>query len=380
MPFKEVSKMSLKREFTALASQPGANMSELCRRFKVSRPTGYKWLKRFILEGESGLDERSRRPRSSPREISDGMQELILEVRNERPKWGARKIKRYLENNGKRGLPSPSTITEILRRNEKLDVGGASREYRRFEREAPMELLHMDFKGHFQTACGRCHPLTVLDDHSRYLLELGACPDEKSGTVQARLTEVFRRYGLPHSIITDNGSPWVAPLTPDKMTKLGLWLIRLGIVLKRTGPYHPQTNGKVERLHRTLKAEVIQARQFRTFAECQSSFDSWRTEYNCIRPHEGIGMSTPSERFRISDIPFPEIMPEIEYSPDDKIRKVSKAGTIGFEGMHWRVGKALRGCPVAVREVGCGVYNVVYVRQIVLHINFRDAPLGGIHD
>jgi len=380
MPFKEVSKMSLKKEFTALASQAHANISEICRRFGVSRPTGYKWLNRFITEGEAGLEERSRRPHISPGKVDDATEDLILMIRDERPTWGARKIKRYLENRGERGLPSPSTITEILKRNDRLEAGGVAKKWKRFERKAPMELLQMDFKGHFKTAGGRCHPLTVLDDHSRYLLELGACPDEKSGTVKARLIEMFRRHGLPYSIITDNGSPWVAPLTPDKMTRLGLWLIRLGIVLKRTGAYHPQTNGKVERLHRTLKAEVIQARQFRNFSECQSSFDNWREDYNCTRPHEAIGMTTPSERFRISDIPFPETLPEIEYSPDDLTRKVSKGGTIGFAGKRWRVGKALKGCPVAVREVGNGLFNVVYVRQVVLHINLRDAPLGGIHD
>lgn len=194
--------------------------------------------------------------------------------------------------------------------------------------------------------------------------------------MKARLKQVFRRYGLPMAIITDNGSPWVAPLTPDKITTLGMWLIRLGIVLKRTGAYHPQTNGKVERLHRTLKAEVIQARQFRTLSECQVSFDEWREDYNCNRPHQGIGMATPSERFRVSDIAFPETMPRIEYSPGDMIRKVSTGGTIKFMGKCWRVGKGLSGSPVAVRQIEDGIFNVVFVRQILLRINLRDAPSG----
>ncbi len=374
MPFKEASKMAPKKEFVILASQPQANVSVLCQRFGVSRQTGYKWLNRFDCYGEAGLEERSRRPKFSPRKVDAATEELILMIRDERPTWGGRKIKRYLENLGENGLPSPSTITEILRRNDRLDAEGVAKKWKRFEREAPMEMLQMDFKGHFKTACGRCHPLTVLDDHSRYLLELGACGNEKGVAVKARLKEMFRRYGLPHAIITDNGSPWVAPLTPDRITKLGMWLIRLGIVLKRTGAYHPQTNGKVERLHRTLKAEVIQARQFRTLSECQISFDEWREDYNFRRPHEAIGMSTPSERFRISDIAFPETMPVIEYSPGDRIRNVSSSGTISFKGKRWRVGKGLKGSPVALREVGDGIYDVVYVRQILLQINLCDSP------
>jgi len=376
MPFKEVSKMSQKKEFTYLASRPMANMSEMCRRYGISRTTGYKWLMRYLSDGEAGLEERSRRPHDSPGKVDVATEELILMIRDERPSWGARKIRRFLENHGENGLPAPSTITEILRRNSRLGERGGAKKWNRFEREKPMELLQMDFKGHFKTAGGRCHPLTVLDDHSRYLLELGACPNEKRDTVKGRLTEVFRRYGLPYSIITDNGSPWVAPLTPDKMTKLGMWLIRLGIVLKRTGAYHPQTNGKVERLHRTLKAEVIQARQFGSLTDCQRVFDDWRDDYNFFRPHEAIGLETPSERFRISDVAFPETLPEIEYSPGDMIRKVGGNGVISFKGRHYRVGKALRKCPVALRAAGDGVFDVVYVRQTILRIYLRDAPSG----
>ena len=375
MPFKEVSKMSPKKEFVILASQQQANMSELCRRFEVSRPTGYKWLKRFDLYGEPGLEERSRRPKYSPRKVDAATEDLILLIRDERPTWSGRKIKKHLENLGEKGLPSPSTITEILRRNGRLDAKYIVNNWKRFEKDTPMEMLQMDFKGHFETAHGRCHPLTLLDDHSRYLLELGACSNEKGDTVKALLIEVFRRYGLPYSIITDNGPPWGAGQS-KRITKFGMWLIRLGIVLKRTGAYHPQTNGKIERMHRTLKADVIQARQFRSFPECQRAFDEWREDYNCVRPHEGIGMLTPSDRFRISDVAYPEKLPEIEYGPDDEIRKVQNGGLVHFRGKTYRVGKALQGQPVAVRAAEDGVYDVYFVRQNLLRINLRDAPSG----
>jgi len=376
MPFEEVGKMSPKKEFVILASQPQANLSEFCRRFKVSRPTGYKWLNRFAREGEPGLEERSRRPKRSPRRTDAVIEDLVLLIRDERPTWGARKIKRFLEKNGESQLPSPSTITEILRRNGRLDAEGVAKKWKRFECDNPMGLLQMDFKGHFKTKSGRCHPLTVLDDHSRYLLDVGACGNEMGDTVKGRLKAAFRRYGLPRAIITDNGPPWGMAGYTKSLTNLALWLIRLGIELKRSGVRHPQTMGKIERMHRTLKAEVIQARQFGSLADCQWAFDKWREDYNFVRPHEGIGMSTPSERFRVSDIAFPERIPEIKYSPGDMIRKVSNIGQICFKGRRWRVGKGLKGFPVAVREVEDGIFNVVYVRQILLRINF--CPLGGI--
>jgi transposase InsO family protein len=376
MPFEEAGNMSPKKEFVILATQPEANVSQLCQRFGVSRTTGYKWLGRFVREGESGLENRSRRPRHSPRKVDAATEELVLLIRDERPTWGARKIKRFLEDQGEDGLPSPSTITEILRRNNRLDAEGVAKKWKRFECDEPMGLLQMDFKGHFKTKFGRCHPLTVLDDHSRYILEIGACTNELGDTVKGLLKEVFRRYGLPRAIITDNGMPWGMAGYPKSITGLALWLIRLGIELKRSGVRHPQTMGKLERMHRTLKAEVIQARQFGSIAECQRAFDEWREDYNFKRPHEAIDFLTPSERFRVSDIAFPERMPQIEYSPDDMIRKVSNNGQIHFNGRRWRVGKGMKGFPVAVREVEDDIFNVVFVRQIVLRINLRDAPMG----
>jgi transposase InsO family protein len=374
MPFEEGIRMSPKKEFVVLALQPGANVGELCKRFGVSRRTGYKWLRRFESQGETGLEERSRRPVNSPKRTDGSTEELLLMIRDERPSWGARKIKHYLEGLGESELPSPSTITAIFRRNGRMEARPEGKMWKRFECDRPMGLLQMDFKGDFKTRSGQCHPLTVLDDHSRYLLELRACGNEKGATVKGRLTEVFRRYGLPGAIITDNGPPWGTAGFPLALTDLSLWLIRLGIELKRSRAHHPQTMGKIERMHRTLKAEVIQARQFRTLLDCQRSFDEWRDDYNFTRPHEAIGMATPAQRFSISDVAFPETMPEIEYAPGDKIRKVSNIGQICFLGQRWRVGKALRGRPVAVREVGDGIFDVIYVRQVLLRINDRDAP------
>src|SRR5690348_1277027 len=197
MPFREISILGEREEFCRLASAPGANVSELCRRFGVSRDRGYVWLGRYREAGRAGLGDRSRRPHASPSRSGPETEAKILAVRAQHPCWGGRKIARVLKNAGEAEPPAASTITEILRRHGKLDGPGAgqARALARFEQPAPNELWQMDFKGHVALASGRCHPLTVIDDHSRYAVALEACANEQTQTVQARLSRAFRRYG-----------------------------------------------------------------------------------------------------------------------------------------------------------------------------------------
>ena len=207
--------MDLRLEFVMLAEQPGANVSALCRRFGISRKTGYKWLSR-ARSGPMDLSDLSRRPRSSPRRTPKGMEASVLAVRSDHPCWGGRKIARRLADLGETDVPAPSTVTAILRRHGvALGQAGTPAAFQRFERLRPNELWQMDFKGHFALAQGRCHPLTVLDDCSRFNLCLAACGNEQGETVQGHLRAAFRRYGLPEWIIVDNGSPWGdGPNTP----------------------------------------------------------------------------------------------------------------------------------------------------------------------
>lgn len=210
MPWQEITVMSQRLEFVTLVQKEGANKARLCRRFGISRKTGYKWLHRFQEGGVEALADRSRRPNLSPGHTSHRVENAILRVRDKHAVWGARKIRARLEKLGWSGLPSPSTITAILRRHDRIDDAEAEkhRAWQRFEAEAPNDLWQMDFKGHFAIADGRCHPLTVLDDHSRFAIAIRACGNERGETVQAQLTNVFRGYGLPHRILVDNGSPW----------------------------------------------------------------------------------------------------------------------------------------------------------------------------
>jgi transposase InsO family protein len=215
MPFREVSVMDQRREFVVFASFEGANVRELCRRFGISPTTGYAWLDRYREQGLAGLIEQSRRPKTSPRRTPVAVEAKVLALRDRSNNvWGGRKIRRALADRGAADIPAASTITQILRRHARLTEAGAAQHpgpWLRFERESPNELLQMDFKGHFTMHGGRCHPLTALDDHSRFNLVLAACPDEQGQTVRRHLEEAFRRYGLPLAMLMDGGSPWSDP-------------------------------------------------------------------------------------------------------------------------------------------------------------------------
>ncbi len=374
MPWKETTKMSLEREFVMLASREGANMSVLCRRFEISRKTGYKWLGRFREEGPGGLEERSRRPNSSPNKTPEHLAEVVCEVRREHPAWGGRKIRAVLRREADEGLrtfdmeavPAASTCQAIVKRNGLSRDEEAQRHtpFRRFEKEAPNELWQMDFKGHFPlTGGGRCHTLTVVDDHSRFALCLEACPDEHRETVEERLTGVFRRYGLPRRLLCDNSLPWGVP-TAERCgrklyTRLNVWLFRLGIDVTHGRPYHPQTQGKNECFHRSFEAEALAGRSYQDLPECQQRFDPWRSVYNFERPHEALDLEVPANRYRLSGRclsgrDFPEQLPPLRYGPTDEVRTVAASGTVGFQGERYYVGNAFVGEAVAVRPAESG--------------------------
>lgn len=370
MPWKEMDAMSLRAEFVALAQQAGSNIRELCRRYHISSRTAYKWLRRYEQEGLPGLVDRSRRPKCIPRQTKAEMEAKVLEVRAETG-WGGRKLARLLHNRGYVEVPHPNTITDILRRAGKLDeVECAKHEpLQRFERSQPNELWQMDFKGHFATLNGRCHPLTVLDDHSRFCVGLKACTDETRRTVQGHLQAMFRQYGLPKAILCDNGVPWGSGYPELELSALAVWLIRLGVHPQHGRPAHPQTQGKDERFHRTLNTELLQGRSFSNPLDCQPHFDVWRDRYNLVRPHEALHLDTPAQHYLLSQRLYPEILPPIEYNTGDIVRKVQSRGDVTYHDREYRVGKGLVGQSVVLRPTDAdGVFDVFFctykVRQI----------------
>jgi transposase InsO family protein len=374
MPWKEVTRMSLRLEFVNLAEKEGIPLAEICRRFGISRKIGYKWLERYAMEGIMGLQDRTRRPQNSPRRTPDAMEEAVWAVRQEHNTWGGRKIKARLQTLGWPHVPAASTITEILRRHGCLDLEESQkhRAWNRFEAEAPNRLWQMDFKGHFEAAEGRCHPLTVLDDHSRYALCLQACPDEKGITVRQYLILVFRRYGVPEKILVDNGSPWGSD-GDHPFTLLTVWLMRQGIRVLHSRAYHPQTLGKDERFHRTLWAEVSQYCGGLNLEACQERFAGWREIYNFERPHEALEMATPASRYKPSSRSFQESLPPIEYSLGDKVRKVQQGGKISYRNREYALPKAFYGQYVALRPTAQdGVMDVFFCNQKIMHLDLKN--------
>lgn len=375
MPWPEVSVMDQRREFVSLAMQEGANRRELCRRFKISPDVGYKWLRRAIA-GDGTMADRSRRPHRSPNHCDAAVEVEVVAIRRAHPAWGARKIERCLKRDGL-VAPARSTVHEILRRHGliKPPEHGRSGPCQRFEKEAPNQLWQMDFKGEMPIGWGGpCYPLTVLDDHSRYSVCLGACANQQSRTVQAQLTTTFHRYGLPDAFFVDNGSPW-GDASGARWTRLGVWLLKLGVDVWHSRPYHPQSRGKNERFHRTLKAEVFNMRRFGDLAELQRAFDHWRTVYNLERPHEALGLAVPASRYRPSSRAMPDRLPDVEYDSGQIVRSVSTTKAyVSFKGRFWKVPQAFCGERLAIRPLTAdGQFGIFFGSRQVASIDLTGA-------
>ena len=378
MSWKECDQVSLRREFVKMAALEGANISALCRQFEISRKTGYKWLERYQLEGESGLLDRSRRPQRVRERTSAEMETRVLAVRDRHPAWGGRKIRARLLALGVRSVPAASTITTILHRHGRIAARASAQRvpYGRFERSVPNELWQIDFKGEFKMSNGRyCYPLTLLDDHSRYAIGLFACGNQRRGTVQDHLTTLFRRYGLPQAIFSDNGPPWGSMNSPTRHTRLTAWLMRLDVQVIHGTPYYPQGRGKEERFHRTLKAELLQDRRFDNLSHTQGRFDPWREMYNQERPHEALGLDVPASRYRSSSREYPEQLPSFEYSERFETRQVNGVGQFSFRGCHYKASEAFRAERLGLSPTGDrGVWDVYYCH---FRIGQLDEATGG---
>ncbi|HEV7683956.1 MAG TPA: IS481 family transposase [Pyrinomonadaceae bacterium] len=377
MSWKEVSIMSQRLEFVTLATAENANLRLLCRSFNITPATAYKWLERFQSEGANGLEDRTRRPHHSPARTAAEMEETVTNLRRKHPAWGSRKLRKRLLDLSHAGVPAASTITAILQRHQLLDPQEAAKHqaFVRFERAAPNELWQMDFKGEFKLPQGRCYPLTILDDHSRFAVALQACARNTKTITQEAMIQVFRRYGLPEWITCDNGSPWGSG-GRSYYTALGVWLLRLGIGISHSRPHHPQTQGKDERFHRTLEAEVLRYLRGDSLAQWQRHFDQWRVVYNTERPHEALALAVPGSRYQPSPRRYPEQLPAIEYGPADIVRKVRHYGHIKYQGREYHVGSAFYGLHVALRQTTTdGLFELFFCNHKIGSLDLRDNKL-----
>ncbi|MRG98661.1 integrase core domain-containing protein [Polyangium spumosum] len=365
MPWRESRVVEERMRFIVAVDEDDEPFTELCRRFGISRKTGYKWLERYESLGPAGLEDKPPVARNHPHRLDDELADLFVQVRKDHPTWGPKKLRAFVaDRHPELVVPAASTIGEILKSR------GLIRPRRRRLRvplhmgplsisDGPNSTWGADFKGHF--ALGnrqRCHPLTVSDDYSRYLLACEGMCDPKGEPVRCHFERVFREFGMPERIRTDSGAPF-ASQAPGGLSALSVWWIKLGITPERIEPGRPEQNGRHERMHRTLKAEATQP-PCQTMPEQQRVFDRFRHEYNDIRPHEAHGQRPPAKVYVTSARGYPEKPRSPEYGDEFIVRKVDDRGRLIRRGVIYPLTRLISLEPVGLREIDDGRWEVFY--------------------
>ncbi len=359
--------MEEKLRFVFEYQQRQRTMTELCQRYEISRETGYVWLRRYQAVGLEGLREKSRAAQRHGNQTSAEIEQMVLELREAHSRWGPRKLKRVLEDNEPgRVWPAASTIGALLKR-EGLMAGRRKR-----RRTAPYSepLAHADgpnrvwcadFKGWFRTGDGeRIDPLTITDAHSRYLFRCQAVEKTDTARVQAIFEAVFREYGMPEAIRTDNGAPFASTAIAG-LSRLAVWWMKLGIVAERIAAGHPEQNGRHERMHRTLKQETAQPPAANR-REQQRVMERFRQEYNQVRPHEALGMRTPAAVYELSPRSFPAHVPEPEYPDTMLVYRVQQKGHFRWKRQEVFLSEVLWGEPVGLLPIDDSWFTVYFAQ------------------
>jgi transposase InsO family protein len=363
MPWKAMEVQDQRVRFVVAASLGEKPMSALCAEFGISRPTGYEWLGRYRQDGLAGIRERSRRPHRSPERTVAELEAKVVSLRMRYPDWGAGKLAVLL---GREGVQMPrSTVHRILLRHDLVHSEDRhSPATKRFERSRPNELWQMDFKGpkSWPQPMG---PLSVIDDHSRYLIALTATGSTRAEGVRTQLERTFEDCGVPEAMLMDHGVPWWNWQSFSGRTHLSLWLMRQGIRLCWSGIQHPQTQGKVERFHGSLQ-RALEHRGMH--GEPQAWLDAYRLEHNHVRPHEALQMQTPAQLWRPSTRRYDPCPPAWQYPEGAWTLKVDSHGTIDIAGRCWRIGKTLAGERVLIQPIEQR-YLVFYCNTLVRELD-----------
>lgn len=366
MPWTTTSVTEQRIKFVIRASQDSVNMSALCDEFNISRPTGYLWLDRYRQSDSlSGIVERSRRPLHCPSRTPRPHEERVVALRQEFG-WGAKKIRVLLL---REGLDlKVATINRILKRKDLIHQMDSHRPaVKRFEREHPNQLWQMDFKGDYPSGKGRCYPLSVLDDHSRYGIGLFALSGQDTKTVRDCLVKAFETCGVPHAILTDHGIPWWSTSNNHGLTRLSVNLIDQGIKLYYSGIRHPQTQGKVERFHRTLSESIRHKGRPNSLSGWKQTLKNFLYEYNHIRPHEALQMATPSEHYQPSQKAYNPAPKKWEYPEGSVVETLNTRGWLGKSRTRYFVSEALAEKEVRVEKIENKLiisYRHMYIREI----------------
>ena len=364
MPWKTMDVREQRVQFVVAATRRERSLSALCAEFHISRPTANLWLRRYREEGLAGIAERSRRPQHSPRHTSPELEEQVVALRQRYPDWGARKLQVLL---AREGVPlTRSTIHRILLRWDLVyPADRHDQATERFERAAPNELWQMDFKSPigWQAPTG---PLSVIDDHSRYLIRLQQTGSTRAELVQEQLQIAFTENGVPEDMLMDHGIPWWSSTSATGATELSLWLIKQGIRLHWSGIRHPQTQGKVERFHGEME-RALQRRGWRGKSP-QQWLDEFRWEHNQVRPHEALQMRTPASVWRPSERAYLAQPPRWEYPAGAHVRRLDADGKLKAYGRNWNIGQALRREWIQLVQLGNRVL-VYYCRTVVRELD-----------
>ncbi len=357
-------------KFVVRASSGKETITKLCQEFGISRPTGYLWLERYQAKRQfEALRENSRRPLNSPQKTCAELEDKVIALR-ERYGWGAKKL-HYLLADDQTNV-SVSTINRIFKRNGLIKPWDTfSKATKRFERETPNELWQIDFKGQFTFGRNKdCYPLTVLDDHSRYSIGITALTGTGHLDASSALIKAFQRYGTPRSMLMDHGSPWWSTHSEHGLTKFSVKLIQQGIKLIYSGRGHPQTQGKIERFHRTLNQAVKHRGMPRSLPKWQKFFDHFRQEYNQVRPHEALGMKVPASRYSPSLKPYLSKPEPWLYPTGSTVLRVNEAGTVNYKASQFFVSHALTGERIQAERLQDSLI-ITYRHMLIREINLR---------
>lgn len=349
MPWECRSVETIRKEFVAKAIMGEVSISELCRQYSISRPTAYKWIERY--RNGDNMSDKSHEPFIKPLKTSPEKEYLIIETRINHPTWGARKIQRYLADRGFNDLPAASTISDIIKRNGLVSVEESKKHiaWKRFEKENPNDLWQMDFKGHFgMLDNNRCHPLTVLDDCSRYSLCIDAKDNECWNSVQSSLERLFFESGKPNAILCDNGASWGH--CKQHHSAFDLWMMQLDILPMHGRPLHPQTQGKEERFHRTMKTDLLERTAIRDLVHAQEEFDLFRYCYNNERPHEALNLDVPAKHYKQSKRIYIDKINEPEYDSGKELRKVNCKGYVSIHRKRYYLSEVFIGKYLEISE------------------------------
>jgi transposase InsO family protein len=374
MPWKETTTMEEKVEFICEWLSENYAISELCRFFEISRPTAYRLIQRYEQYGIKGLIEQSKAPINHPNRTDPGVEKGILLLKEKHKRWGAKKLRRLLFNEFTEvEIPSVVTVHNILLRHGLVCPQKRIRRvkplYPIFDPQECNEVWSADYKGKFKMGNMKyCHPLTIADSRSRFLFTAKAHLHEDFKSAKLEFTRVFRKYGMPRQIHTDNGNPFGSVSSIQRFTRLSYWFIDLGILPVFSDPAHPEQNGRHERMHRDLKAACATPSGFDIKTQ-QQKLNSFLREYNYVRPHEALGMETPASMHRFSERPFPEYIKEWVYAPHMKVMNVTQNGSVRWKSYYWvYLTRCLIGKRVGAEEIGNGIWKVFYRDVFLMRI------------